>query len=507
MRKIIFSLLLCCMLLQIVFAESGTFEYYAGMTEEFNTATDPFYTPYNLLGLKFNQIEYYTELQSITLRYLDTGQYLLNHSANSITVPFDANNETTNTTIGSGNIGYAKVSGGKLVIYVYFDSWNIEDAGTGSQCLRLFYNYTQLGLRVNRWDTTGDYFTNPEDLGITYYLGGCGRACAMEDVDDKYTVIHAYNFTHYWDTNAINSYTAFINVTKKINGIPHNSSVNISSPYTTYYDNIESSNISVLVVTTFPPIHLKVIDDINNIYHAYIFSGGNQTLTGKVIDRSNNHIINNVSISWYANNNLYDIHTYNSPFTQVLPTIVDKAQFIKSGYTQENYSIDLTTQTNYVFRLTQIGVYEDDTSTIYGNVFDYANNNTINNAHITIDNYTWSDDTYSNSYGYYEFTNLSIDLYNITTYAFEYHTDDTIFNVSSTNTAYMNDIYLSRVDALSTPSPKPTNSLGLPIYEEEDIWTWIFNNIVWVALLVLLLFLYVLYDRSNIRKLWSNKRR
>lgn len=508
MKKIFIVLLLYILCIQGVTAESGTFEDYYGAVTEFTTGSDPFYTPYVIGGIEFNEIDYFTDLQGIRLTYLDTGQYTLNHTGvSSITVPFVLTNETDNSTIGTGNIGYARTTGDKLIIYVYFDSWNIAGQGTGNKCCKLYYNHTQLGLLIRSWESTGDYFTDPYHLGLSYYLGGCGRAVAMVDVTDKYQITHAYEFIHYWESEDINEHFAFLNVTKVINDIQYNSSINISSPYHVYLDAVTAVNESVPVSKDYPPIHLQVIDSQGSIYNAYLFGGGNTTLTGKVVDRSNNHIINNVSITWYINDLVYDIETYNSPFTKTLPAIVNKAEIIKSGYTQENYTLNLNTQTNYLFKITQIGVYAENTSTIYGNVFDYATNNTIVNAHITIDNSSWSDDTYSNSYGYYEFVNLSIGKYNISTYAFDYNPDDRIFSITANNTAYLNDIYLSKTDALATPTPRATSGLGLPIYSEQDIWTLIIHYTIFILILVGILFIYRLYDKSNIRKIWSGNRR
>jgi len=358
---------------------------------------------------------------------------------------------------------------------------------TGQRHLPATCDKTLFSLYFDEWTKR---HSSTQATSIYDTIGLEGKDIGGEDYESGSWLLDSNILYSIYDSNEL---WFFLNVTKN--------NLNVTTLIEDGYNNIlyevtDTNDFNNTFFNQNMKIDLIYDGAIYNIYNTVNF----EYLNAKILDRSNNHIINNVSISYYVDENMKDIETVDGIFTKQLSTDINKIQLGKSGYSIINYTIDLNSQNNYIFYLTDIALVYTDSCTIYGNIYNFATNDTIENVHLTLSNNSYSDSQYSNEYGAYVFYNLTNTTYNLSCYAYEYHPSEFNIIIPDLNTAVLNDVYLSSITAIITPTPHPTTSIGLPLYNEDDIWDWLHNYIWYIFLIILGLFIYSMYVKSGLQK-------
>lgn len=126
-------------------------------------------------------------------------------------------------------------------------------------------------------------------------------------------------------------------------------------------------------------------------------------IEGYILDTTTNAYVSNVHI--YYNNSLesyYDLTDSNGYFKFYLPTDLYNMHIEKNNYHDTDFSqyIDYSELTKiYITPL-------DEDINLYGNVLNLNTNLPLSDVKITVNNETFTQFTYSNNYGYYEFFNI-----------------------------------------------------------------------------------------------------
>ena len=126
-------------------------------------------------------------------------------------------------------------------------------------------------------------------------------------------------------------------------------------------------------------------------------------IEGYILDTTTNAYVSNVHV--YYNNSLesyYDLTDNNGYFKFYLPTDLYNVHIEKNNYHDTDFSqyIDYSELTKiYITPL-------DEDINLYGNVLNLNTNLPLSDVKITVNNETYTQFTYSNNYGYYEFYNI-----------------------------------------------------------------------------------------------------
>lgn len=126
-------------------------------------------------------------------------------------------------------------------------------------------------------------------------------------------------------------------------------------------------------------------------------------INGLILDTTTNAYISNVDI--YYNNSLtsyHDISTSYGKFKFYLPTDLYNIHIEKVGYHVTNFSQYIDNSETTKIYITPL----DENINLYGNILDLNTNLPLSDVKITVSNTTFTQFTYSNNYGYYEFYNI-----------------------------------------------------------------------------------------------------
>jgi len=187
---------------------------------------------------------------------------------------------------------------------------------------------------------------------------------------------------------------------------------------------------AVLVKDTKPAIIEDPPEDIIDLAYDFCTLSNVIYITGKVYDASNadnlvdGTLLDNVSLNWTQAGTIYNTTSdANGNYEFTDPTTLLEIEWFqdvpitvhaeKTGYTHSDFDMTIIKAGRYTVDIYMTPPYDYENISISGVVADDIFHQAIPYAEVHIWNATWSNTTYTNTWGWYEFNNLTNGTYNM----------------------------------------------------------------------------------------------
>lgn len=398
-------------------------------------------------NITFQEVSTYQDLRQIVLSL--NQDYLLDGGA-----PNSAGTTCTikdgGTTIGTGTISYGKLGTTDLNVYLYLDTWNIGSR-TGAQNFSVEYNYTQLyNLKLHNWSARP---AGIDKLG--FYWSNATTFVFSED----YHVYHSAYWRNDYTYNIVGGlYRVHIN--KSLAGHAYNSTWIVNSPTMEWLNETgtpSATNNSITAIDA--PLTLTVYSNYNTLFTRNIFSiSGEHSLEGYTQNSKTGIRVPGVLVS--LNTSLNNVSNSGGYYYLQPDTGTYNLTASVSGYQDYTSPIVISSNTWFDIPLAQNLTVSASEVGIYGLVLDSNTGEGISSARVDVENSSYDVTTYTNQAGYFEFTGLLNDTYDVTATKSGYYGDHNSVNASTLGTAYYTILYLVDESAIVTPTAtEPTDQI------------------------------------------------
>lgn len=433
-NKILASLLFTAFLIVGMAAaatESGSFNFSESGYDEFYKPSTGWgagycgssgYNPYHTCGFRFNNIDYYTNIDVMSIELSGVNLPTGFTGAVSETVPFTAH--CGGQEVGSGNLNLQWTAGStSCELTLWFNSWDIGDL-SGSQVMTLDYSigdgdYTEI---LWKWESTcGNYpATVPSgnwNIMLVPFNSQYG-GIAVYEVYQKYEIFSSKYWENGWACNTIiDDISNNIKITKEISGKSYTSNVTIITPLNTYAMGVGATDLDI--DTVGEPIYINVIDIYGGEYLEILEGEGYCSFSGDVYDIINATPLTGAEVIAYQNEipvgQESDTTDASGSYSYIgvplqTPTILTTE---KTGYVPMNVSFSPPWSQDWEFTLymwpdsmTWAGNGTGQ-SAIGGIAYAEGGYTGVSGANVHIFNNTWSTNLTASSVGYYIAENLT----------------------------------------------------------------------------------------------------
>jgi len=277
----------------------------------------------------------------------------------------------------------------------------------------------------------------PESIGQDWlYFKDAGEPSTINIEETEYAIGETMNISYYIDSPDFGANQYKIQIFDSTGQLKDERVLNMQAAteqITSTIDWEEGMLYAVLVKDTKPAITEDPPEDIKDLAYDFCTLSNVIYITGKVYDASNSDMIvdgtllANVSLNWtqagtiynttsdsYGNYEFIDATTlFEVEWFQDTPITVHAE---KTGYSHSDFDMVIIKAGRYtvdIYMTPPVLAGDLENASVAGLVADDIFHQCIPFSYVEIWNSTWSNHTYTNAWGWYEFTNISNGTYNM----------------------------------------------------------------------------------------------